>query len=112
MNCRLLFFAILCIPAIVCAEPVKIGVLTDLSGGMAAWGKQTVLGSEIARDEILANGGQIVLTFGDHQLQAKNAVAEFQKLTEFHTSDRRLILPKDSLRDCKSVRLTLLYGPI
>jgi ABC-type branched-subunit amino acid transport system substrate-binding protein len=69
------------------AEPVRLGVLTDLSGGMASWGQQTRIGAEIASDEITKAGGEVKLYFGDHQLQAKNAVSEFKKLTDLDKVD-------------------------
>lgn len=75
----LLTFAI---PSLLSAQEVRIGVLTDLSAGMASWGRQSVLGAEIARDEIEAAGGSIRLFIADHQLQAKNALSEFHTLVD------------------------------
>ena len=75
------------IPAAVEAEPVRLGILTDFSGPMSYWGAGTRTGAELARDEILANGGKLSLFFGDHQLQPKTAVAELQKLTDVDRID-------------------------
>jgi ABC-type branched-subunit amino acid transport system substrate-binding protein len=83
----LLFLAIVTLPGHVRADPVRIGVLTDLSGGMAFWGKQSRIGAELARDEIRSGGGDLELIFGDHQLQAKSAVTEFQKLADIESID-------------------------
>ncbi len=69
------------------AEPVKLGVLTDLSAGMASWGTQSRIGAEMAQDEIRRAGGDLILVFGDHQLTAKNAVGEIQRFSEFDKID-------------------------
>jgi len=54
---------------------------------MAFWGKQTVLGAEMARDEINAGSERVVIVLGDHQLHAKNALSEYQKLTDLNNVD-------------------------
>lgn len=69
------------------AAPAKIGIITDMSGPMAFWGQQTRLGAEIARDELAAQGRDLVLVFGDHQLQPKNAVSEAQKMINIDKVD-------------------------
>lgn len=86
---KLLSLLITCLTfcAPVFAAPLKIGVVTDMSGHMAFWGRQTRLGAEIARDEIAAQGGSVTLVFGDHQLQAKSAASEAQKLINIDKVD-------------------------
>ncbi len=74
--------AVLLLASFVHAEPVKIGVLTDLSGGMSHWGQQARAGAELAAREINAAGGQLELVFGDHQLKPASAVTEVRKLTD------------------------------
>ncbi|MBX7138562.1 MAG: ABC transporter substrate-binding protein [Oligoflexia bacterium] len=84
---RILLLLLWIWPALLQAQPIKIGILTDLSGAMASWGRQSRLGAEIARDEIVKSGGALELIFGDDQLNAKNAVSEFRKLIEFDQVD-------------------------
>lgn len=62
------------------APPIKIGVLTDLSGKAAYLGQQTRIGSEIAAAEINADGEKLKLVFGDHGFDTAKAVSEAQKL--------------------------------
>lgn len=83
----LILAALILIPSVLQADPVRIGVLTDLSGAMASWGQQTKLGAFIAKDEIAKSGASVELLFGDHQLQAKHCISEFQKLLELDRID-------------------------
>jgi ABC-type branched-subunit amino acid transport system substrate-binding protein len=54
---------------------------------MASWGKQTVLGAEIARDELSQGGNRLVLITEDHQLVPRKAVSAFQKLADIDAVD-------------------------
>ena len=82
IACAMLFSAV-----IAAAEPLKVGVITDLSGPMAEWGRQTRLGAELGSEEINAGGAQFALVFGDHQLQAKSAASEMRKLINIDRVD-------------------------
>lgn len=67
---------------------IKIGVLTDLSGPVAYWGKQARIGAEIAAKEINENnGGRLKIIYGDHKLNTKFAVSEAQKLINIDKVD-------------------------
>ncbi len=60
---------------------VTIGLLTDLSGPAAYWGKQTRIGAQIALNEL--NTGEenaLEIVFSDHQLNTAKAVTAAQKL--------------------------------
>lgn len=60
--------------------PIKIGVITDLTGPMAHWGNQTLNGVELAAEELRASGKHVELIIGDHHLDTKSAVSETQKM--------------------------------
>jgi ABC-type branched-subunit amino acid transport system substrate-binding protein len=63
------------------AEPIKIGIITDLSGGAAYWGESTRVGAEIAAKELEAEGIKIQLIFEDYALDPAKAASAAQKLT-------------------------------
>lgn len=62
------------------AAEIRIGIITDLSSGGAYIGNQTRLGAELARDELLAEGKQVRLVFGDHQSNNVKAASEAEKM--------------------------------
>lgn len=61
------------------AETSRIALLTDLSGPMSSWGKQTQAGARLALKELRSSGLDVDIVFGDTQLQAKAAVSEVTK---------------------------------
>ncbi len=87
----LLFLVLLFFPPSVCGEsqaPIhKIAVLTDLSGPMAYQGHQTLLGAELAAEELNKNGKRVEVIIEDHQMQSKNALSLAQKLVELDEVD-------------------------
>ncbi|MFA5319168.1 MAG: ABC transporter substrate-binding protein, partial [Candidatus Paceibacterota bacterium] len=60
--------------------PIKIGVITDLTGHAAYWGESTRVGAEIAQKELKAEGYDVDLIFEDYQLDATKSVSAAQKL--------------------------------
>ncbi len=62
------------------ASPIKIGIITDLTGPAAYWGESTRVGAEIAQKELKAEGYNVDLIFEDYQLDATKSVSAAQKL--------------------------------
>ncbi|MFA5023184.1 MAG: ABC transporter substrate-binding protein [Candidatus Paceibacterota bacterium] len=60
--------------------PIKVGIITDLTGPAAYWGESTRVGAEIAKKELEAEGYKIDLVFEDYQLDATKSVSSAQKL--------------------------------
>ena len=76
-----LFFFLLFLPCLLsAAEPVRIGIITDLSGRMAHWGVQTQRGAELAVRDLTARGINAELKVEDAVLQSMKAVSAAQKL--------------------------------
>ncbi|CAM5195530.1 Branched-chain amino acid transport system substrate-binding protein OS=Castellaniella defragrans OX=75697 GN=HNR28_002066 PE=3 SV=1 [Castellaniella denitrificans] len=73
------------------AEPIKIGVLTPLSGTYASLGQQVRWGVELAAQEINAAGGimgrQIVLFFEDEEANPAVATPKAEKLFQVEKVD-------------------------
>lgn len=73
------------------AEPIKIGVLTPLSGTYASLGQQVRWGVELATQEINAAGGimgrQIVLLFEDEEANPAVATPKAEKLFQVEKVD-------------------------
>jgi branched-chain amino acid transport system substrate-binding protein len=67
-------------------EPIKIGVLTPLTGNFAPWGLQVRDGMRLAAEEINAEGGvdgrMIELVEGDTQSDAEEGGPAFERLAE------------------------------
>jgi len=63
-------------------NPIKIGVLTDLSGPAAYWGESTRAGAELAQRELRAQGYSVELIFEDYQLDPNQALTAAQKLVD------------------------------
>lgn len=67
--------------------PVKIGIITDLSGKASYLGEKTRIGAQICRSRLLAEGHEIELVFGDSAFDAAKAVSEVHKLIEIDHVD-------------------------
>jgi ABC-type branched-subunit amino acid transport system substrate-binding protein len=61
-------------------DVVKIGIISDLSGGAAYWGESTVLGANLAKQDLAKEGYDVSLVFEDYQLQAPQALSAATKL--------------------------------
>lgn len=66
-------------------EPIKIGALFPLTGGLAMYGDPAQKVATIAMEEINASGGinghKVEINFQDHQCKAPMAVSIFQQLS-------------------------------
>lgn len=73
------------------ADPIKIGFGMGLTGGLAAAGKQALLGIEIWRDEVNAKGGilgrQVQLVYYDDQSNPATVPGIFTKLLDVDKVD-------------------------
>lgn len=58
----------------------RIGLLTDLSGPGAFWGKQSRIGAVMAQKELAAVGIKVEVVFGDSGLDTNRSLSEAQKL--------------------------------
>ena len=67
----------------VSSEVIKIGVITDLTGGAAYWGESTRVGAEIALEELKNDGYNVKFIYEDYRLDAKEALSAAQKLVNF-----------------------------
>lgn len=67
-------------------EPIVIGALFPLTGGLATYGEAALKSAEIAMDEINAAGGidgrKLKIDYQDHECNPKTAVSLFEELTE------------------------------
>lgn len=67
-------------------KPIKIGVLTSLSGTFTPWGIQTRDGSQLAVNQINAKGGvnghKLKLVVADDQSSPNAGIAGFKRLTQ------------------------------
>src|SRR5574341_2690204 len=65
-------------------EPVTIGALFPLTGGLAQYGEAAQTAAALAVEEINAQGGVngrlLVIDYQDHQCNAKTAVSIFEQL--------------------------------
>lgn len=68
-------------------QPIKIGIITDLTGPVAYWGESTIVGAELAVKDLEQQGILVELLFEDYMLDAKKAVSASQKLVEFDAVD-------------------------
>lgn len=59
---------------------VKIGIVTDLTGGASYWGESAQVGAEIAKKELESEGYKPEFIFEDYQLDAQKALSSAQKL--------------------------------
>lgn len=67
-------------------EPIKIGVLTSLTGPFTSWGLHVEAGMQMAADDINADGGMdgrmIELIIADDQSDPEEAAIQFDRLAE------------------------------
>jgi branched-chain amino acid transport system substrate-binding protein len=67
-------------------EPIKIGVLTSLTGPFTSWGLHVEAGMQMAADDINADGGMdgrmIELVIADDQSDPEEAAIQFDRLAE------------------------------
>jgi len=72
-------------------ETIKIGAIYPLSGGLAMYGEPAQEVTQLAVDEINANGGingkRVEVNFQDHQCSSKLAVSIFQQLSSAEDID-------------------------
>lgn len=61
-------------------QPIKIGIVTDLTGPASYWGESTKAGADILAKEFLAQGKNVNFVFEDYALDAPKAVSAVQKL--------------------------------
>ncbi len=61
------------------ATPIKVGVITALTGDVAYWGSSTLLGAELAKQELKKDGIEVEFIFDDAQLDPKLALNAAQK---------------------------------
>ncbi|MDP1814595.1 MAG: ABC transporter substrate-binding protein [Leadbetterella sp.] len=62
------------------AKPLKIGVVTPLTGGVAYWGESTKIGFDLAQQELRDEGINVEFIIEDGQLDPKIALNAAQKL--------------------------------
>ena len=62
------------------AQDYKIGVVTDLSGYGAFWGRQSRIGIELLKEDLAKEGLNVEFVFGDSAFKPAQAVSETQKL--------------------------------
>ena len=67
--------------------PVKIGVVTDLTGPASYWGESTRVGAELAAQELKDEGYEVDLIFESYPLSAKEALTAAQKLVNIDDVD-------------------------
>ena len=59
---------------------IKIGVVTTLTGPMAYWGEGTLIGAQLAEEELVAEGINVKVIVEDGASDAKSALSAGQKL--------------------------------
>lgn len=77
---RVCLFCALLLSNAYAEEGIKIGIITDLSGYGAFWGKQTQLGAEFLREDLKGQGIEVSYVFGDTGFLTMHAVSEAQKM--------------------------------
>lgn len=73
--------------AVASDRPVRIGIVTDLSGPASYWGRSTQGGAQLAAEELNGKGIRTELVFEDYKLNSKSALTAAQKLTEIDGVD-------------------------
>jgi len=68
-------------------EPIKIGVITPLTGGVAYWGESAVFGVELAKRDLATEGIEVDFIVEDGQLDPKVALNAAQKLVNMDAVD-------------------------
>jgi len=66
---------------------VKIGIITDLSGGASYWGESTRAGADILQKELVLENKNVEFVFEDYGLEASKAVSAVQKLVNVNKVD-------------------------
>lgn len=61
-------------------EPIKVGIITDLTGPAAYWGESTRAGADILQKELATEGKNVTFVIEDYQLDAAKAASAAQKL--------------------------------
>lgn len=78
-------------PKSVSGEPIKIGALFPLTGGLAHYGEPAEKSARLAMEEINANGGvdgrPLEIDFQDHQCKPPVAVSIFQQMSAVKNID-------------------------
>lgn len=68
------------------SDPIKIGVLTSLTGPFTSWGLHVEAGMQLAADDVNADGGvngrMIELVVADDQSDPEEAAIQFERLIE------------------------------
>ncbi len=64
----------------VSGEPIKIGVITALTGGLSFWGESTNLGVELIQKDLIEQGINVEFIVEDAQVDPKMALSAAQKL--------------------------------
>ena len=62
------------------SNPIKIGIITDLTGPAAYWGESTRAGADILKKELTDDGKNVEFVFEDYGLDAAKAASAAQKL--------------------------------
>lgn len=83
----LLVIPFLLFPSSAAARPVKIGLITDLSGRMAHWGTQSQRGARVAVEDLKAEGIDLTVVYEDAVLDSMKAVSAAQKLLQIDNVD-------------------------
>ncbi len=65
---------------LVSTEPIKIGVITALTGGLSFWGESTNLGVELIQKDLIEQGINVEFIVEDAQVDPKMALSAAQKL--------------------------------
>lgn len=62
------------------SDVVKIGIIEDLSGHAAFWGKQITLGARLAEKDLRSSGKNVSVFIGDGAFQTTKGISEAQKM--------------------------------
>lgn len=82
-----LFFHLFSFTAGAETPKVRLGFVTDMSGPVSYWGKQAVLGLQLAKEDIEKEGGSLEPVLGDHSFKPTAAITESQKLVALDNVD-------------------------
>ncbi|MBX7143776.1 MAG: ABC transporter substrate-binding protein [Oligoflexia bacterium] len=73
------------------AAPLRVGVISGLSGIAAKWNRFQNMGMQLAREEINASGTELELIFEDSATQGARVISAFNKLSDFDKVDAIII---------------------
>jgi branched-chain amino acid transport system substrate-binding protein len=68
-------------------EPLRIGVISGLTGAAAKWNRFQNMGMELAVEQLARDGVPVQLVFEDSQTQGVRAIAAFNKLVNLSKVD-------------------------